>query len=60
LVWILPVVAAAAAGAGLVVVFRRWSRDAGTASVSDADRDLVAEALRDRRDADAHGEGGSR
>jgi cytochrome c-type biogenesis protein CcmH len=46
LVWVLPVVAVSAAVAGLVLVFRRWRRPA--AGPSDADRALVAEALRAR------------
>ncbi|CAN5536449.1 hypothetical protein BH20ACT2_BH20ACT2_20000 [soil metagenome] len=47
LVWILPVVALVAAGAGLVVVFRRWQAKA-TVSASDADRARVAAARRAR------------
>ncbi len=64
LVWILPVLALAVAVGALVVVFRRWSTDP-TAQATDADRALVAEALR-REHAEAgpvddpHGEGGSR
>lgn len=46
LVWILPVVAAAAGVTGLALVFRKWRR-AGTGVVSDEDRALVARALRD-------------
>jgi cytochrome c-type biogenesis protein CcmH len=42
-VWILPVVAAAAAVAGLVVAFRRWR--APTGRLTDDDRVLVARAL---------------
>jgi cytochrome c-type biogenesis protein CcmH len=66
LVWVLPVVALAVALAGLVIAFRRWSGDPG-ASASEADRVLVAEALRQEHDgdraaelADGHGEGSSR
>ena len=47
LVWILPVVVAVAAVAGLVVAFRRWRREAVEAgSPTDDDRALVEEALR--------------
>jgi cytochrome c-type biogenesis protein CcmH len=62
LVWVIPVVAGAAAVLGLVLVFRRWQQEARAATVSDADRSLVDEALR-RRDElshDPHGEGSSR
>lgn len=46
LVWVLPAVAAACGIAALVVVFRRWRRDAGMmADPTDADRELVAAAL---------------
>ena len=45
LVWVIPVVAAIAAGAGLVAVFMRWRRRQD-AEVSEADRALVEEALR--------------
>jgi cytochrome c-type biogenesis protein CcmH len=44
LVWVLPVVAATGAIAGLVVVFRRWSADSGE-QATDEDRDLVEQAL---------------
>lgn len=60
LVWILPIVVGAVALVGLVLVFRKWSREAAEAEVTDADRELVAEALRERDDADLHGEGTSR
>ena len=40
LVWILPVVFAAAAATGLVLVFRRWKQEA-VLEASDADRALV-------------------
>lgn len=46
LVWLVPLAAAAAAIAGLVVAFRRWSPRGRR--VSDADRALVEEALRER------------
>jgi cytochrome c-type biogenesis protein CcmH len=46
LVWALPVAAAVAGGAGLVLVFRKWRREsAATADPTDADRELVAAAL---------------
>lgn len=44
-VWVLPVVALALAVVALVVVFRRWSTES-TTRASDADRALVADALR--------------
>lgn len=44
LVWILPVVLAVVAGAGLVFVFRRWSRSGGRHATV-ADRALVSSAL---------------
>jgi cytochrome c-type biogenesis protein CcmH len=48
LVWALPVAAFVAGGAGLVLAFRRWKRaSALDRGPSDADRDLVAEALAD-------------
>jgi cytochrome c-type biogenesis protein CcmH/NrfF len=43
LVWAIPVVAVVLAGAGLVVVFRRW-RSSSPPQVSDADRELVEQA----------------
>ncbi len=49
LVWILPVVGAAGAGAGLVVVFRRWRLE-GEQEASDADVALVAAARREAQD----------
>lgn len=46
LVWVLPAVAFACGVTALVVVFRRWKREAGEMSEpSDADRDLVEAAL---------------
>lgn len=67
LVWVIPVVAAVFAVGALVLVFRRWSVAADGVDVSDADRALVADALRDRAaptgsnaPADPHGEGDSR
>jgi cytochrome c-type biogenesis protein CcmH len=62
-VWILPVVAVAAAVVGLVVAFRRWQRQPHADGVSEADRALVDEAMSRRGtdpDLDPHGEGGSR
>ncbi len=47
LVWILPVVALVAALAVLSATFARWRRSAGT-EATDADRELVDEALRER------------
>lgn len=45
-VWVLPVAAAVAGLAGLVVVFRRWRAAGATdAGPTDDDRDLVAAAL---------------
>ncbi len=44
-VWVLPVAAAVLCLAGLVVVFRRWNRR-GALRASEADRELVAQALR--------------
>jgi cytochrome c-type biogenesis protein CcmH len=64
LIWLLPVAALAVAVGALVVVFRRWSSEA-PGHASEADRVLVAEALRREHDAgtdpdDPHGEGSSR
>ena len=64
LVWLLPVVALAVAVGFLVIVFRRWSREAPT-HASEADRALVAEALQREHeqaaaDDDPYGEGSSR
>ena len=52
LVWVLPAVAFACGLAALVVVFRRWRREAGeVADPTDADRALVEAALAaDRED----------
>ena len=47
LVWVLPVVGVVAAGAGLVVAFRRWRREEAP-EASDADREIVARSLADR------------
>jgi cytochrome c-type biogenesis protein CcmH len=44
LVWAIPVVVIVVAGAGLVVVFRRWKAE-GERSATDADRALVDAAL---------------
>ncbi len=49
LVWVLPVVGAVAAAAGLAMVFRRWQAEAG-AEATEADEALVAAARRDRHD----------
>jgi cytochrome c-type biogenesis protein CcmH len=43
LVWVIPVVVVAGAGAGLVMALRRWSRRS-LAQATDADRLLVAQA----------------
>ncbi|MGB0114841.1 MAG: cytochrome c-type biogenesis protein CcmH [Ilumatobacteraceae bacterium] len=46
LIWVLPAVVLVCATAGLVVVFRRWKREAGESlDPSDADRALVDAAL---------------
>ena len=64
LVWLLPVVALAVAIGFLVIVFRRWGREA-TVHATDADKALVAEALEREHeqaeaDDDPFGEGSSR
>ena len=64
LIWLLPVAALAMAIGFLVIVFRRWSREAPE-HASDADKALVAEALRREHeqaaaDEDPEGEGSSR
>ena len=46
LIWVLPVAVVVVAVAGLVVAFRRW-REQLSLSATDADRALVAEALRE-------------
>lgn len=46
LVWILPVIGLVAAVVGLTIAFRRWKMAADTVP-SDADRELVAAAMRD-------------
>jgi cytochrome c-type biogenesis protein CcmH len=53
LVWVLPAVAFACGSGALVVVFRRWKREAGdVADPTDADRALVDAALEaDRNEA---------
>lgn len=53
LVWALPVAAAVAGLAGLVLVFRKWRRESVTTDPSDDDRLLVAAALADDADADS-------
>jgi cytochrome c-type biogenesis protein CcmH len=64
LVWLVPVVALAVAIGFLVIVFRRWGREA-TAHATEADKVLVAEALAREHDQavaddDPFGEGSSR
>ncbi len=59
LVWILPVVFLALAGAGLVLAFVRWRRQP-TMHATDADRDLVAAARVGEADGEASGSGGAR
>jgi len=49
LVWALPVAAAVAGAAGLVIAFRRWRMQSSTSDPTDADRQLVAAALVDAR-----------
>jgi cytochrome c-type biogenesis protein CcmH len=49
LIWVLPTVAFVLGVAGLAVAFRRWKLQAdANVDPTDADRDLVAAALRDR------------
>ena len=49
LIWVLPAVAFVLGVAGLAVAFRRWKLQAdANVDPTDADRDLVAAALRDR------------
>jgi cytochrome c-type biogenesis protein CcmH len=63
LVWVLPVVAVAAAVVGLVFAFLRWQRQPHAEGVSDDDRALVDDALRRHGGTDpddSHGEGESR
>jgi cytochrome c-type biogenesis protein CcmH len=48
LVWVIPVVAVAAALLGLALVFRRWRSERVDRHASDEDQELVAEALADR------------
>ena len=48
LVWALPVAAAVAGVAGLIIVFRKWRDDSASAAPTDADRQLVAAALNER------------
>jgi cytochrome c-type biogenesis protein CcmH len=51
LIWVLPTVAGVAGIGGLVVAFSRWRRQTGDAAgPSDADRELVAAALREQAD----------
>jgi cytochrome c-type biogenesis protein CcmH len=56
LVWVVPVVVFVVAGAGLVVVFRKWSRQP-EAHADDADRELVEAALKERADVTSGGGG---
>ncbi|MCD9625118.1 cytochrome c-type biogenesis protein [Rhabdothermincola salaria] len=60
LVWVIPVVAVVIALTALVIVFRRWQHDPTARAATDADRALVADALRHRHPDDVHGEGSSR
>ena len=49
LIWVLPTVAFVLGVAGLAVAFRRWKlQAAANVDPTDADRELVAAALRDR------------
>ena len=58
LVWIIPVVGAAAALLGLIALFRRWRREADAEpEASAADESVVAAALRERHDAADGAEG---
>jgi cytochrome c-type biogenesis protein CcmH len=52
LVWVLPVVAVAAAVLLLAGTFRRWRAERGTVRASEADEALVAEALSRRHRTD--------
>ena len=58
LVWILPVAGLLIALGALALTFRRWKLEPAGPTASDADRDLVASAL--RVPADPHGEGDGR
>jgi cytochrome c-type biogenesis protein CcmH len=54
LIWVLPTIVSVVGVAALVVVFRRWKRDADQlGDVTEEDRDLVAAALRDDDSEDA-------
>lgn len=53
LVWVLPVVGVAAAVLLLVATFRRWRRDRQDVRATDADVELVAEALASDRSTSA-------
>lgn len=56
LVWVLPAVALVCGVAGLAVAFRRWKRDADTMpDPTDADRELVAQAMAAAGDPDGDG-----
>jgi cytochrome c-type biogenesis protein CcmH len=59
LVWVLPAVAFVCGLAALVVVFRRWKREAGEMrDPTEEDRALVDAALKASRDDDSHDEAG--
>jgi cytochrome c-type biogenesis protein CcmH len=63
LVWILPVAGLLIALGALAFTFRRWRLEPDGPSASDADRELVASAMRsptDQRASDPHGEGDGR
>ncbi len=59
LVWVLPVVAVAAAVLGLVLAFRRWRAERVDRSASAEDEELVAGALARRHGAAAGDDGAS-
>jgi cytochrome c-type biogenesis protein CcmH len=54
LIWVLPTIGFVVGVAALVVVFRRWKRDAdAVGDVTQEDRELVAAALRDEPEDEA-------
>lgn len=53
LVWVLPAAGAVVLVAGLIVAFRRWTRQAAVSAPSDEERRRVAAALAVERDAQA-------
>jgi cytochrome c-type biogenesis protein CcmH len=54
LIWVLPTIGFVVGVAALVVVFRRWKRDAdAVGDVTEEDRELVAAALRDESEDEA-------